>query len=412
MNSFKNRFTALSAAFLTLLGLSSCDKLPELLYGVNGGNGTEEEGQTVNASIVPKKTSLGTEEGTIFVSVTISGKWTLVAEFPSDTEPWGDVDTKEGTDSKGNVRFHYDANEGESRSVMLVLSTSKGVAATVSIRQLGAGELEESIGQYGYDVAQMDWLELPACKAGDGREVLVHNMEGGKYSSKSANGLRNWSCYWDYKEHMSLWVAYPLNNSIKGSGSRSNAWGYDALLPVSIQPDLTHGSYGGGWTRGHQLPSADRLKTDAANASTFVPTNMTPQDFDFNCGIWASLEGEVRNYASRADTLYVVTGALFDDSTRTSGTSSGFAVKIPTYYFKALLYRGSLSAAKATGGYMAAGFLLPHTSNIAKGNYKEYIMTIDQLEDRTGIDFFPNLVTVAGKDISDAVESKLDSWWK
>lgn len=388
--------------------ISSCDKLPELLYGTSGSGGDD----AVEETIIPRKTTLEAEEGSMFVAVTASGKWTLDTEYPSGVDPWVTLDPAEGTDSKGDIRFRYTENPGESRSVTLVLATSRGVGATAVIKQIGRDEQQQSVGQYGYDVPTMDWLELPACKAGDGRDVLVHSMAGGKYTSKGVDGTRNWSCYWDYDEHLSLWVAYPLNKSLRGSGNRTNTWGYDALLPVSIQPNIVQGSYGGGWTRGHQIPSADRLKPESANISTFVPTNMTPQDYDFNCGIWANLEQAVRNYSDKSDTLYVVTGCLFDNSSTTSGGKSGFYVKIPTYYFKALLYRGSQSAAKDTKGYMAAGFLLPHTSNISGGNYLEYIMSIDQLEEKTGIDFFPNLVSVAGKDTSDAVESTVLSWWK
>ena len=387
----------------------SCDKLPELLYGTSGSCGDDVGEETV----APRKTTLDAEVGSMFVAVTAYGNWTLKAEFPSGVEEWAAVDPSEGTDSKGDVRLRYNKNTGSSsRSLNLVLYTARGVASSVVVRQLGEGEMEQSMGNYGYDVAPMDWLELPACKTGDGREVLVHAMSGGKYSSKSMDGVRNWSCYWDYKEHMSLWVAYPLNKSLRGSGSRSNSWCYDPLLPVSIQPNIVQGSYGGGWTRGHQLPSADRLKPESANISTFTPTNMTPQDYDFNCGIWANLEQAVRNYSDKADTLYVVTGALFDNSVQTSGTKSGFAVKIPGYYFKALLYRGSQSAAKGTKGFMSAAFLLPHTSNISGGNYSEYLMSVDQLEEKTGIDFFPNLVSVVGEETAATIESSVLSWWK
>ena len=387
--------------------ISSCDKLPELLYGTSGSTSDDVGEET----IVPRNTTLDAAAGSIFMAVTASGKWNIEVEYPSGTEPWATPDPAEGDGSKGDVRLRYQENTGESRSLSLVLYTSRGFAASVMIKQMGQGEIEQSKGDFGYDVAPMDWLELPACKAGDGREVLVHSMAGGKYVSKAADGTRNWSCYWDYKEHMALWVAYPLNNSLKGSGGRSNAWGYDPLLPVSIQPDITR-TYGGGWTRGHQIPSADRLSPASANISTFYPTNMTPQDYDFNAGIWAGLEGKVRDYASRSDTLYVVTGALFDKSVSTSGSNTGFAVKIPTYYFKALLYRGTASAAKGTKGYMAAGFLMPHTSNIAKGNYLEYIMSIDMLEEKTGIDFFPNLVSAVGEETASTIESSVLSWWK
>lgn len=326
-----------------------------------------------------------------FVEVTASGSWTLSLEFPSGVEAWASITPTSGSGDKRDVRLKYQANTSDdARTLTMVVTSAFGASAKASVTQAGKGTAPV-IGNYGYDVAPMSWLELPACVMGDGREVLVHDMTGRKYVSKAVSGTRNWSCYWDYKEHMSLWVAYPLNASLIGNGSRTDKWGFDRILPESIQPDITDGSYGGGWARGHQLPSADRLSYDA-NVSTFVPTNMTPQNYNFNGGIWAKLEEKVRSWSkNQTDTMYVVTGALFDKSTSYSGSSSGFAVKIPTHYFKALLYKGNSSDASSTGGYMMCGFYLPHNASISKGNCMDYKCSIDKLEQETGIDFFPNL---------------------
>ncbi|MBP3203187.1 MAG: DNA/RNA non-specific endonuclease [Bacteroidales bacterium] len=358
-------------------------------------------------TLTPRSEYTGSSASTMFVKVTASGDWSLALEFPAGDSGWATVDSlsRKGSGDKANVHLYFAHNSSEApRQVTLVLLPAKGKSVSATVTQSGKGG-EAVPGNYGYDVAPMDWLELPAMVSGDGRELLVHDMDGGKYKSSSTSGVRNWSCYWDYAEHLSLWVAYPHNNSLKGSGSRSNAWGWDALLPHDIQPDLTQRSYGGGWTRGHQIPSADRLRSYAANASTFVPTNMTPQQYDFNAGIWAGLEGKVRNYASLADTLYVVTGCLFEDSKTYTGASSGFIVRVPTHYYKALLYRGSSS--QATDGFMAAGFLLPHDRTIASANCMSYICTIDELEARTGIDFFPNLAKMLGQAKADAIEGQL-----
>lgn len=365
-----------------------------------------------SVAVNPRSTSLSAGAGSVFVGVVAQGAWTLSLEYPSGASGWASVSPTTGSGTQNDVLLNYTANDSENvREVTLVLSPSKGRAARVTLVQ--AAKAEEAVsGNYGYDVAPMDWLELPAMKAGDGRELLVHDMSGGKYANRSKSGTRNWSCYWDYKEHMSLWVAYPLNNAIKGSGSRSNEWGWDALLPHDLQPDLTRGSYGGGWTRGHQIPSADRLATRAANVSTFVPTNMTPQEYNFNSGIWANLEGRVRNYAAASDTLYVVTGSLFDKSVSTTQKNSGFYVKIPTHYFKALLYKGSNSAT-VTDGYMAVGFILPHDASIANGNCMDYICSISELEEQTGIDFFPNLAKKLGTEKARQIEEETpNNFWK
>ena len=360
------------------------------------------------AAITPRTTELDAGGGSVFVSVTAQAGWSIGIET-SDNGDWARIDPSAGVGSKGDVRLHYEPNEGqEPRTVTLVLKPVKGAEARASLVQksmfYAGGD------SYGEDVASPKWLELPATVTGDGLDFFAHDMKGGAYVNQSVSGVRNWSFYWDYTEHLSLWVAYPLNNSLKGSGSRSDQWGYDPLLPPEIQPNLIMGSYGGGWTRGHQIPSADRLVRDA-NISTFYGTNMTPQDYDFNAGVWADLENKVRSYASAADTLYVVTGCQYEDSNVFTGISSGFAVRVPTSYFKALLYKGP--STYATDGYMAAGFLLPHDSSIAKASFLNYIRSIDTLEQETGIDFFPNLIALIGKDKAEALEAAEPSkWWK
>ena len=246
------------------------------------------------------------------------------------------------------------------------------------------------------------WLELPAYTEDDAHKALIHDMQGGKYVSQSASGVRNWTGYWNAGEHVCDWVAYPLNSSLRGSGSRSNQWGLDPLLPASEQPDLTSGSYGGGWTRGHQIPSADRLNY-SANVSTFYGTNMTPQNYDFNGGIWANLENQVRSYSYQADTLYVVTGCMVANSTSYSGYNSGFSVKVPTHYYKALLSRKGST-------YKAIGYYMPHSSSIATESFSNYAVTIDRLEELTGLDFFPNLKSIIGASAAEAIEATTSGW--
>ena len=372
--------------------------------------GEEPEGPSV-LTVTPRTTSLEADAGSVWVSVEATGAWTISLTYDSEGG-WASVDPASGTGDAGNVRLRYEANTGsDPRSVTLVLECG-GRNASATVTQIGLSGSSSNVLANGSDVAGPHWLELPATAADDGLTFFVHDMEGGKYLSEAKSGTRNWSFYWDAAEHLSLWVAYPLNNSIKGSGtSRSNAWGFDPLLPAGAQPDVMQGSYGGGWTRGHQLPSADRLATFKANASTFYGTNMTPQDYDFNCEIWAALEGKVRSYASLADTLYVVTGCLYKDSNTFTGMNTGFRVKVPTHYFKALLFRGH--SPYATDGFMAAGYLFPHDSAIADESYLDYIMSIKDLEAQTGINFFPNLADVLGQAKCDAIESQEPSnWWK
>ncbi|MDY4849938.1 MAG: DNA/RNA non-specific endonuclease, partial [Paludibacteraceae bacterium] len=73
-----------------------------------------------------------------------------------------------------------------------------------------------------------------------------------------------------------------------------------------------------GYTRGHQIPSADRTATRELNEQTFYMSNMTLQAYDFNSGIWLDLENKVRGYMCN-DTIYVVTGAHWENTSRYAG---------------------------------------------------------------------------------------------
>jgi endonuclease G len=136
------------------------------------------------------------------------------------------------------------------------------------------------------------------------------------------------------------------------------------------------------------------------NQHTFYCSNVTPQLHDFNGGIWNNLENAVRGWSPSGssqskDTLYVVTGCVVDASCSTVKDNSNQSVAVPKAYYKALLRLKN-------GSYMGAGFYLPHSQDIVNGNYKDYVMSLKDLEEKTGMTFFVNLPS----DIAASVKSK------
>lgn len=377
-----------------------------------------ELGSSDTLALSIRKATVSSSAGSVFVTVEATGAWNITLQYPEGTDTdWAIVNPAQGTGNAGNVSLSFSANSSaEPRSVTLSLSTKTGRSTSTTLVQEGSSGASYGgwgTGRYGDKAARYSWLELPATSPDDGLEFFVHNMEGGRYVSQAQDGTRNYSFYWNYDEHLSFWVAYPLNPSLYAGNNFDYAWGLDPLLPRELQPNLTNNSYGGGWTRGHMLPRADRQGSQAKVASTCYPTNLTPQDWDHNGGIWVKLESQVRAYASTADTLYVVTGCVVDGSNTYTGTSSGFKVRVPSAYFKALLYYGPNGNASATGRYMAAGFYVPHSKEVANNSFYDYIMPISQLEQKTGIDFFVNLPAKVGKETAQKIESKLiDAFWK
>ena len=304
-----------------------------------------ENGIVVGEQTVTPKLELGSKEvsrakGQMFVKLTSEGPWTLDIEYePSDADPWASLSHTEGEGSKLNIILSYKANYADtSRTLSLILRTSGEVLRAQLIQK---GRESVTSGNASASTTKA-WMELPETNDDDGLYFAYHNMT---YSGKT---MRNFSYYYDTHNLVSHWVAYPLNRSLIGSGGRTNAWsGVDPNFPSSSQrPILDNGFSGGGYDRGHQCPSKDRVTNDAANMQTFYSTNMTPQASRFNQGIWAGLENLVRIWAEKSDTLYVVTGCVVDPNSLNGsyGVVGGYAmdnagkkVAIPTAYYKAVL---------------------------------------------------------------------------
>lgn len=206
-----------------------------------------------------------------------------------------------------------------------------------------------------------------------------------------------YSLEWDGTRKANRWTCYEMYAGIMAQNvGRKDNFREDPDIPAQYRTTLSDYS-GSGYSRGHLCPSADRLCSREQNSQTFFLSNMQPQIQSHNGGVWAELEGDVRTWAGRCDTLYVVKGATIDDAHVKTYTSSGLIV--PAYFYMALL-----SYTKATDTYRAVGIWSPHEG----GSTTEYI-TIDELEKRTGIDFFCNLPD----DIEAKVEAEYDSsWWQ
>ncbi len=358
-------------------------------------------------SVSARLAELPSDAGSVFVSVTASGAWTLSLEFGQDDEPWAELSTTSGTGDKSNVILKYGENASESdRTLRITVKASSRIQTCTLVQKAGGGdEPEPPVVQPG-DVP--GWMELPIVEGG----LEYHN----NFFSMNGKRYRNYSYGWDKKALVAHWVAYPLCPLYLGSQKRTDEWAYDPNVPQSQQPVLFRGFGGGGYDRGHQLPSADRTCCREANEQTFYFTNMTPQrGVNFNQKIWASFETRVRDWSRNADTLYVVTGCVVKGSTLTVRDNDRKSVTVPVGYFKALLWYSKSSTVTAqNAGYRAAAFYLEHKDYSQTGIDRSMSMSVDELEEMVGMDFFPNLKTKAGAAIADRVEAadpKNDTFW-
>ncbi len=228
-------------------------------------------------------------------------------------------------------------------------------------------------------------LELPACSRG---EFLIRN-EAGRYT-----------LLYDTAYRQAAWVAYLLTREdVRRRGAkRRNAFCSDPEVVARGWPTAVDRDYAGsGFDRGHLLPSADRDDSRAENDATFYLSNVSPQYPKLNRNQWRLLEEQVRRWADRYDSIYVVTGGELEPGLRRIRGGTG----IPRHYFKALLTH-------AGERWHAIAFRLPNVAS-PEGSWTDYSLSVDRLEELTGIDFFPALPD----SIERRVESRVDAgFWK
>lgn len=206
---------------------------------------------------------------------------------------------------------------------------------------------------------------------------------------------RNYSFLYDTSKKCALWVAFAMNSgSYPWKVDRSDDWKADPALPTSWQPDLSSAypeqKRSALYSRGHQVASNDRRTTTEQTKQTTYYSNMTPQLDGFNGGVWATLEGDIQkigNACSGSDTLYVVTGPIFDSGYITTVDKNDVVCAVPTRYFKCIM-KVSFSNGSPVSATGAAYLLVHQNSGAERQN-----VSINDIESITGFDFFANVPT-------------------
>ncbi len=143
-----------------------------------------------------------------------------------------------------------------------------------------------------------------------------------------------------------------------------------------------------GYDKGHLCPAGDMKFSKEAFNETFYTSNISPQKKDFNSGVWNRLEQKVRYWSGKYDGIYVVTGGVLSDELKTIGKEE---IAVPNYFYKVLLD-------VENDQYRMIAFLVPHENS--KLPLYEFVVSVDEIEEMTGIDFFPVL--------PDGIENKLE----
>ncbi len=311
-----------------------------------------------------------------FLRITTTGSWKI--EKPA-SDDWYSFSFTSGEGSQ-TVVLKIEENDGEPRrSTIRVVSGER--SKVIEIIQDKFNE-EEAY----FPSKEAHRIEVPRLSEDyiDGKAKFVYHYA--PVTNKGGENILNFSLEYNINARHSRWIAFTFyDKTAKSPEGRSNAWAPDPKLAEWTSNESDY--LGSGYDRGHLMASADRLYSRVANEQTFYYSNITPQNRDLNSGIWLELENILRNYWGRSntfrDTLYVVKGATIRDD-QITGTIGKSQIVVPKYNYMAVL-------SKKADTYKSIAFWFKNSAYPKPYNLKSHIVSVAELEELTGIDFFHNL---------------------
>lgn len=190
------------------------------------------------------------------------------------------------------------------------------------------------------------------------------------------------------------WVAYKLTADETEGDSERDKFLEDKMVKTKSAKPTDYAK--SGYDRGHLAPAADFNFSQEAKSESFYMSNMSPQAPQFNRGIWKHLEERVRYWVQTKENLYIVTGPILKEGLEQIGVKN--KISVPEYYYKILLER------KKDGTFKSIAFKMKNEGS--KKVLAEFVVSIDSLEEETGIDFFPNLPDNIEKVLEKVVSTK------
>lgn len=248
-------------------------------------------------------------------------------------------------------------------------------------------------------------LEFPKLKGGNSIIIVHRDGNNSAYDPDNVNFSTEWDC--DLKSQR--WSCYIIT---KKNRAKNTERYYDKNNQYPNDPALTSAQrwekdyiYSSGFDHGHICNSNDRLYSANANYQTFYLTNMQPQYKVFNGsdpahkyeGLWIKMENYLHGFKlNDTDTMYVCKGGTIDKEENILMRIKNKLI-VPKYFFTAILVKKMVNG---QAYYKSIGMWFPHT-NVYHGDDKlsDYAMSIKDLEEKTGIDFFCNLPDNIERDV-------------
>jgi endonuclease G, mitochondrial len=236
------------------------------------------------------------------------------------------------------------------------------------------------------------------------KKFAAKHLQFGKPQAVYERVREGYTCCLDARLKIPLWVQYELSPSdLDGPAERKNNFSPDEKIPLPAR--VTNNDYdGNGYDKGHMAPAEDMSRSQEIMDESFKYSNMAPQlGIGFNRHIWAQLEAAIREWVSQKGKLTIITGPIFEIkngavSYKVIGVKN---VAVPTHFYKIIVN------ANNPENIETLAFMLPNIDLSGHG-YNEYLISIDEIEKLTGLDFLSTLPAEVQKKIE---EKKADNVW-
>ena len=244
---------------------------------------------------------------------------------------------------------------------------------------------------YALSQVKIDSWGSDQSQSNNGRDITLSNETVGdvkkSFYPESTTGEvvehKYYTLSYSEEHEQAEWVAYKLTkeNLRKKRVKRAKKFNPDKSIKGT---SAYHNDYTrSGYTRGHLAPAGDMAFSEDAMRESFYMSNMSPQLKEFNGGIWRELEETVRDWAYDNDELYIVSGPVLNDEHIIKQIGRNNRVSVPDMFYKIILdIKGSDKKAIA--------FLMPNERS--EKRIKEYAVSIDEIEDLVGINFFADFL--------------------
>lgn len=196
---------------------------------------------------------------------------------------------------------------------------------------------------------------------------------------------------WSNRLRHPVWCAYHVRKDATHEVGNRPGFTRDRSLPAAPAPgDYTKSGY----DRGHMVPNYAIVTRygDEERRKTFMMSNIAPQTPALNRGVWRDVEHRIADlWTARYGEIWVIVGCISTGHETVSGSN----IDIPTAYYQVML---------AQEGMDVRALAVIFDNQIPWGAWAaRHIITIDELERRTGLDFNPELPSF----IQDPLEADL-----